>query len=104
MFERVPGVLLPNLERILIVANIVGSLVAGWYGQHAWLPLSAAVFALHLVAEDRALRRRIGVGHWPSAGFAKFSFGTNLYIALKNTLLGALLFALAGAVASALPF
>ena len=99
-----PGVLLRNVERILILANIAGSLVAGWHGQTGWLPLSAAAFAAYLFIEDRTLRRQIGAGHWPSAGFAKFSFGTNLYIALKNIIFGALLFVLARAAASTFGF
>ena len=99
-----PGVLLRNVERILIVANIAGSLVAGWHGQPGWLPVSVVAFAAFVFIEDRALRRQVGIGHWPSAGFAKFSFGTNLYIALKHILFGALLFVLAGTAASALGF
>ena len=101
VFSRVLGAVVRDVERLLIAANIVGSLVAGWQHQPAWLPVPVACFAAYVILQDRALRRQIGFGHWPSAGFARFSLGTNLYFALKNVVLSGLLFVIAGAVARA---
>lgn len=93
-----------NLERVLVAANSAASLLAGWYGQLLWLPLSLAAFAAYVAAKNRALRRQIGAGHWPSAGFARFTLGTNLYVALKSIALGGVLFALAHAAKGILGF
>ena len=41
-----------------------------------------------MVAEDYAVRQQIGIRTWPSEGYARFLFGTNLFRAVRNTLLG----------------
>jgi hypothetical protein len=46
------------------------------------------------------LRRRIGSRAWPSEGFARFNFNTNLNFGLSHLLLGALVFAAAGMAAA----
>ena len=61
-----------------------------------WLPVPLATFLVYVVIEDRALRRRIGPRAWPSEGYARFAFNTNLYFSLKQILLGGALFVLAG--------
>lgn len=88
-----------EIERLLIVASFAGSLIQGFRHDLMWFPLMAAAFGLYVVLADRALRRRIGPRHWPSEGFARFTFNTNLYFAVRNLLLGALVFAVAGTVA-----
>jgi hypothetical protein len=80
-------------ERLLVALNIAGSASAGWTAMPIWFAISASAFGAYLVIEDRALRRRIGSRAWPSEGFARFSFNTNLNFALTQTLLGAALFA-----------
>lgn len=85
-----------DTERLLIWFNLIGSLVAGYRHEALWFPLAVTVFALYVVLQDRALRRRIGDRAWPSEGFARFTFNTNLNFGLRHLLLGALLFAVAG--------
>jgi len=89
-----------DIERLLVAANLSGSLLMGIRHDPAWFPIQLAAFALYVVLADRALRRRIGPRHWPSEGFARFSFNTNLYFAACQISLGALAFALAGTGAS----
>lgn len=89
-----------DIERLLVVANIVGSLALGARHDVAWFLIPLAAFGLYVLLADRALRRRIGPRHWPSEGFARFTFNTNLYFAVRHIGLGALLFALAGTLAS----
>lgn len=88
-----------DIERILIWCNLVGSLVAGFRHEALWFPVAIAAFGVYVVIQDRALRRRIGPRAWPSEGFARFNFNTNLNFGLGHLLLGALLFALAGTIA-----
>lgn len=83
-------------ERLLIALNLLGSASAGWTSSPIWFAISGSVFAAYLVLEDRALRRRMGPRHWPSEGFARFNFNTNLNFALTQMLLGAVLFAVVG--------
>jgi hypothetical protein len=85
-----------DTERLLIWFNLIGSLVAGYRHEALWFPIAVTVFALYVVLQDRALRRRIGDRAWPSEGFARFTFNTNLNFGLSHLLLGALLFAVAG--------
>jgi hypothetical protein len=85
-----------DTERLLIWFNLIGSLVAGYRHEALWFPLAVTVFALYVVLQDSALRRRIGDRAWPSEGFARFTFNTNLNFGLSHLLLGALLFAVAG--------
>lgn len=87
-----------DIERLLVVANVVGSIALGARHDATWLLIPLAAFGLYVVLADRALRRRIGPRHWPSEGFARFTFNTNLYFAVRHIGLGALLFALAGTV------
>ena len=81
-------------ERLLFALNILGSLGAGWTGMPMWFAISGSVFVAYLILEDRALRRWIGSRAWPSEGFARFTFNTNLNFALSQMLLGTVLFAL----------
>lgn len=91
-----------EIERLLVAANIVGSLVLGVRHDATWFLVSLAAFGLYVVLADRALRRRIGPRAWPSEGFARFTFNTNLYFAVRHIGLGALLFALSGTLAGLL--
>ena len=88
-----------DIERLLVVANVVGSLAFGLRHDATWFLISLLAFGLFVVLADRALRRRIGPRHWPSEGFARFTFNTNLYFAVRHIGLGALLFAVAGTLA-----
>lgn len=88
-----------EIERILVVAGVVGSLVQGFRHDLTWFALLLAGFGLYVVLADRALRRRMGPRHWPSEGFARFTFNTNLYFAVRNLVLGALVFAISGTMA-----
>jgi len=88
-----------DIERILIWFNVFGSLAAGYRHEALWFPIAIAAFGAYLVIQDRALRRRIGPRAWPSEGFARFNFNTNLNFGLSHLLLGALLFAVAGTIA-----
>jgi hypothetical protein len=87
---------LRDIERTLVVGNLVSSLVLGLRHDPAWFVLAMAGFGLYVVLADRALRRRVGPRHWPSEGFARFTFNTNLYFAVRHLFLGALLFVVAG--------
>jgi hypothetical protein len=91
-----------DVERLLVGLNIAGSLVQGWRGDPTWLLLSAAGFAGFVILADRALRRRIGPRAWPSEGYARFTFNTNLYFSLVQLALGALLFLAAHTLAGRL--
>lgn len=88
-----------DIEKLLFVGNLAASLVLGFRHDPAWFVLALAAFSLYVVLADRALRRRVGPRHWPSEGFARFSFNTNLYFALRNLLLGALVYMAAGTFA-----
>jgi hypothetical protein len=85
-----------DVERLLIGLNVAGSLIQGWRHELTWLPVPAVAFLVYVVIEDRALRRRIGPRAWPSEGYARFNFNTNLYFSLKQILLGSALFVAAG--------
>ncbi len=88
-----------DIERLLVVANVVGSLALGARHDATWFLIPLLAFGLYVVLADRALRRRIGPRHWPSEGFARFTFNTNLYFAVRHIGIGALLFAIAGTLA-----
>ncbi|HEV2518922.1 MAG TPA: hypothetical protein VGV07_26985 [Devosia sp.] len=89
-----------DIERLLVIANVVGSVALGFRHDATWFLIPLAAFGLYVVLADRALRRRIGPRHWPSEGFARFTFNTNLYFAVRHIGIGALLFAIAGTLAS----
>jgi hypothetical protein len=91
-----------DIERLLVVANVVGSVGLGARHDAAWFVIPLAAFGLYVVLADRALRRRIGPRAWPSEGFARFTFNTNLYFAACHIGLGTLLFALSGTLAGLL--
>jgi hypothetical protein len=88
-----------EIERLLIVVSLAGSAIQGFRHDIAWFLVPLAAYSLYVVLADRALRRRMGPRHWPSEGFARFTFNTNLYFAARNLLLSALVFALAGTLA-----
>ena len=87
-----------DIERLLVLLSIGGSLLAGLWGNPAWFLGLATTLGAYLVREDRALRRRISDRAWPSEGFARFNFNTNLYFCVRQLGLGALAFALAGSL------
>ena len=86
-----------DTERALVVFCMAGSILAGALHFAPWLLVPPACFIGLLVAEDRAVHHRMGDGSWPSIGYARFLFGTNLYHAVRNSVLGAGLFAAASA-------
>lgn len=88
-----------DIERVLVGLNLVGSVAAGLRHEALWFPVAIAAFGAYVVLQDRALRRRIGQRAWPSEGFARFTFNTNLNFGLSHLLIGALLFAVAGTLA-----
>jgi hypothetical protein len=88
-----------DIERLLVVTNIVGSVALGARHDATWFLIPLVAFGLYVVLADRALRRRIGPRAWPSEGFARFTFNTNLYFAARHIGIGALLFALSGTLA-----
>ena len=55
-----------DIERLLVVANVVGSVALGARHDATWFLIPLAAFGLYVVLADRALRRRIGPRHWPS--------------------------------------
>ena len=89
-----------DVERILVRLNLLGSAVAGVRNEPLWFLAAAMAFGAYVVVADRALRRRIGSRAWPSEGFARFTFNTNLSFSLSHLLLGALVFAAAHTAAS----
>ena len=91
-----------DIERLLAALSIVGSLLAGLWGNPAWFLVLITALGAYLVREDRALRRRIGERAWPSEGFARFTFNTNLYFCVRQIGLGTLVFALAGSLRTVL--
>ncbi|MDR3473217.1 MAG: hypothetical protein P4M09_16275 [Devosia sp.] len=79
---------------------VSGAALAGIGHAPQWL-LAAPLCLLGLViAEDRAVRGRIGNRTWPSVGYARFLFGTNLYLAVRNLVLCAAVFAIAAMASS----
>lgn len=82
-----------KVERLLTTACFSGSLLAGLEHVPQWLALPPLCFTVMLVAENRAVHRRIGIRTWPSVGYARFLFGTNLYLVVRNTLVSAAIFA-----------
>lgn len=91
-----------NVERLLTSACFGGSILAGAAHLPQWLLLPPLCFAAMLLVEDRAVHRRIGVRTWPSVGYARFLFGTNLYLAVRNSLFSAAIFAIASTASSLL--
>lgn len=89
-----------HIERLLIAFNVTGSVVAGIRHDPIWFAIAAAAFFVYVLVQDRVLRRRIGDRAWPSEGFARFTFNTNLYFGLRHVVLGAVLYAVAGNAAS----
>ncbi|WP_421758875.1 hypothetical protein [Devosia sp.] len=87
-----------DIERLLAVLSIGGSLLAGLWGNPAWFLVLAMALGGYLLREDRALRRQISDRAWPSEGFARFTFNTNLYFCVRQIGIGALVFALAGSL------
>jgi hypothetical protein len=92
---------LRDIERLLAALSIGGSLLAGLWGNPAWFLVLATALGAYLVREDRALRRRISDRAWPSEGFARFTFNTNLYFCVRQIAAGALVFACAGSIRAA---
>lgn len=90
------------MERLLNGLCLGGAMLAGANHAPLWL-LAAPICLVGLViAEDRAVRGRIGYRTWPSAGYARFLFGTNLYLAVRNSLFCAAVFAAASMARSLL--
>lgn len=106
-FRHLFGITLDDLpmlstERLLVAFNLATCLIQGARHESGWLVVPLLVFTLYLVLEDRALRRRIGPRSWPSEGYARFAFNTNLFFVLTQLTAGAALFALASALGPAL--
>ncbi len=91
-----------DLERLLLPVSMAGSLLAGIGHATIWIALPPLAFAALLIAEDRAVHRRMGTAHWPSVGYARFVFGTNLYRLGRNSVLSAAIFAIASGTTSLL--
>lgn len=89
-----------NIERLLTVLCLGGSVIAGAEHLPQWLLVTPLCFAGLLVAEDHAIRQQIGVRTWPSEGYARFLFGTNLFRGVRNTLLSTGIFVAAAGVSS----
>ncbi|WP_417310096.1 hypothetical protein [Devosia sp.] len=87
-----------DVERILVCLNIAGALWLGARHNSAWFVLAVVGFGLYLTITDRLLRRQISERAWPSEGYARFAFNTNLYFALKHLMLGAIVFAVSGSL------
>jgi hypothetical protein len=91
-----------NRDQLLTNLAFAGSAVAGLLHASTFLLLPPLMFLTVLVLEDRAVRRRIGSGAWPSVGYARFLFGTNLYLLLRNTVFSTAIFAIASTAGSLL--
>jgi len=89
-----------HIERLLTALCLAGSMLAGALHMTQWLLVTPLCFAGFLLAEDRLVRQKIGIRTWPSEGYARFLFGTNLYRAVRNSLLAATLFLIAAAASS----
>jgi hypothetical protein len=87
------------LDRFLPGACWLGSALAGLTHRPEWLLLMPLCLGAPAWLEDRRIRRRIGLRAWPSPAYARFMFGTNVSLLLRNALVGAALFALASAAA-----
>lgn len=90
-----------NTERFLTILCFGGSLLAGAEHISQWLLVTPLCFAGLTIVEDRAIRHRIGPRIWPSEAYARFLFNTNLFHALRNSVVSSAIF-LAAAGASAL--
>ena len=91
-----------TIERLLTGTCLGISLAAGSTHSPQWLLLPPICFAGLLLAESHAVNQRIGLRTWPSAGYARFLFGTNLYLAIRNTIFSAALYFAAAQGASIL--
>jgi hypothetical protein len=91
-----------NIERLLTVLCFGGSVLAGGAHLPQWLLVTPLCFAGLMVAEDYAVRQQIGIRTWPSEGYARFLFGTNLFRAVRNTLIGTGIFIAAAGATSLL--
>lgn len=91
-----------QIERWLTGLCLGGSIVAGVIHAPEWLLVTPLCFSGLMVAEDRQVRHQIGGRAWPSEGYARFLFGTNLYRAVRNTFFSATIYAIASMAASLL--
>ncbi len=98
----VPDAPMRRIEKSLFAANLLGSAMFGWQHELGWLLLPPLAFIAFMLAEDRAVRQQIGTAVWPSPEYARFLFGTNLYRAIANSVLGAAIFAIASTMSSRL--
>jgi hypothetical protein len=87
-------------ERLLLGLCFGGSVIAGAAHIPQWLLVTPLCFAGLTLAEDRAVRHRIGFRTWPSEAYARFLFNTNLYRTLRNSLASSALFLAAAAATS----
>ena len=89
-----------NTERFLAALCFGGSLLAGAEHISQWLLVTPLCFAGLTIAQDRAVRHRIGTRTWPSEAYARFLFNTNLFHALRNSLISSAIFVAAAGVRS----
>lgn len=91
-----------RVQRLLFSGSLAGSVIYGAQGLLWWLLVPPLAFAINLYAEDRSVRRRIGQAAWASPGYARFLFGTNLFLLVKSTFLACAAFTAAGMMAQRL--
>ena len=91
-----------EVERLFTVAGVAGGLWFGFRHSAIWFAIVGAALVLYVVIADRALSRQIGPRAWPSEGYARFAFNTNLYFAFCQLLLTGTLYALAGTISGML--
>ncbi|HTJ56210.1 MAG TPA: hypothetical protein VL418_01420 [Devosiaceae bacterium] len=89
-----------NTERLLATLCFGGSLIAGAEHVTHWLLVTPLCFGGFTIAQDRAVRHRIGYRTWPSEAYARFLLNTNLYRALRNSLVSAAIFLASASAAS----
>ncbi|HEY4201762.1 MAG TPA: hypothetical protein VGM83_14510 [Devosiaceae bacterium] len=92
-----------DAQRFLRFGTVVGSLIFGWNHVPTFLLLPPLASLMLLVAEQHAVRRRIGTVSWASEGYARFLVGTHLHLLLRTAMLSGVIFAIAAGMSSLLP-
>ena len=102
MASALEAILFHVIRRVL-AALPATAIVAGWIGQPLILLLPPAAATGFLLWRDRAIRRRVGLGAWPSDGFARHVLVDDLGHLATVTLASAPLFFLGQFTHAAMP-
>jgi hypothetical protein len=91
-----------HLTRRVIAGLPTASIVIGLAGQPAMLAVPPVAVATLVLLRDRVIRRRVGLGAWPSDGFARHVLVDDMGRLACLTLIGIPLFLLGHAIRTGL--